>query len=84
MQSERRPPQDGEYGRAHLGEEKIDLFEYVYFCIKTSGMVHKKLLGEEIAVRVRRSLVERTMDVFCSLHTHVTKSLKKTICIFLF
>lgn len=77
MRSERRPLQDGEYGRSHLGEETIDLFEYICFCTETSGMMHKKPSREELAVRVRPSVVERKMDIFYSLFTQAAKSFQK-------
>lgn len=47
-------------------------------------MMHKKLFREELAVRVRWRLVERKMDVFYSLYSHVAKSFQKLSAYFLF
>lgn len=47
-------------------------------------MMHKKLSREELAVRVRPSVVERKMDIFYSLFTQAAKSFQKRSAYFLF
>lgn len=44
--------------RSQLGEERRDVLEYICFCIKISGMLHKKPFVELIARQVGMKLAK--------------------------